>query len=1001
MNTSFGEPAVDAVATVVSERAGPLDPGLIVCSGPFVALALRQALALRAPSGFAGVEVTTSSRLLARWSEPSLAASDRRWASSAELQVAIRAELSEDPGMFASVAGHHTTEERLLRLDAELYGVPAETRAQLASAGALIADSLRVLRGASRRLAPRVTATEAAELALERLSAVGSGQLGPIVVYLPDPRGAAEGRLMAMLGRRDDCTVIVGHTGWPDVDIRLRRRLAGWGMPVAEPAPGSPPGPSFAPGRRLEVADPGDEVRFAIRELTAHASAGEPLASMGLLYTSTDPYADLIEEQLRSAEIPFTAVAVRPVSSSVAGRLLLRLLDLVDSTFERAAVITMVAAAPVRTVSGQLAPATEWDTISRLAGVVDGDDWDRRLRRYEAGLRRDAEAVPDGARDVEDLRLFVEKLQAECDGASRQSWRAWADWSDKVLTRLTGGPTGWPQAEARAWDLVLGVLEELRDLDGLSSDERGSVDRDAFSTMVASRLDEATIPALSDGEGLMVAPLHTAVGINFDRVAVVGLNEGVFPRAGREDSLLSDQVRAQAHGLLLARSEQLPMDVAAVTAVVAAARGRAALTMSRGDLRTRRTRSWPPGLNHLVDPEGSVVVDSHHRGMVDHGRPASVAEFRLRSLMVHTDSGQPAGSHPAVQLDPFLSRALGLARDRSRPRLTAATGRLPAGAVDPTVRPLSPTALEAYAACPRRYLLERVLRLAEDERPERNDEIGPRERGSLVHAVLERFVGEAIDDDCLPEPDVEWDADAARRLESALDTEVDSAAGQGLTGGRVQTEILRRELRSELLRFLPRDNEVRRERQSRPFAVEYSLGMEAGRPLVFRLGDGREVLLRGIVDRVDLTDDGGVLVIDYKGGSKRPFQGLAADPLNSGRRLQLPLYGRLLADELGRDGPRTAAYWLTKEDSLIPVELSPELDGELDRHVGAALDGIEAGLFPGVPGGRLGWPRLTFENCSFCALDRICPTDRQREWDAVSGDSVLQPVELLLGREES
>jgi ATP-dependent helicase/nuclease subunit B len=69
--------------------------------------------------------------------------------------------------------------------------------------------------------------------------------------------------------------------------------------------------------------------------------------------------------------------------------------------------------------------------------------------------------------------------------------------------------------------------------------------------------------------------------------------------------------------------------------------------------------------------------------------------------------------------------------------------------------------------------------------------------------------------------------------------------------------------------------------------------------------------------------------------------------------------------------------------------------------VSAALDGISGGLFPGVPGDAVGWPRTTFENCKYCDFDRICPTDRQREWESIRADPALQPVEVLLHGEPS
>ncbi|MEM9566454.1 MAG: PD-(D/E)XK nuclease family protein, partial [Actinomycetota bacterium] len=189
-------------------------------------------------------------------------------------------------------------------------------------------------------------------------------------------------------------------------------------------------------------------------------------------------------------------------------------------------------------------------------------------------------------------------------------------------------------------------------------------------------------------------------------------------------------------------------------------------------------------------------------------------------------------------------------------------------------------------------------------------------------------------------------------------------------------------------------------RGSTPFAAEYAFGF-AENPALEGLWAGRRMRLRGTVDRVDLTADGGLLVIDYKGGSRRPFEKLEENPLDDGRRLQLPLYARAVAERLGRDGRRSGLYWLTKVDEIKEIALDDELEADLERAVGAALDGIGDGVFPGVPGEVVGWPRLSFENCRFCDFDRICPTDRQSEWERVRADPALTPVEVLLGRQDA
>ena len=51
------------------------------------------------------------------------------------------------------------------------------------------------------------------------------------------------------------------------------------------------------------------------------------------------------------------------------------------------------------------------------------------------------------------------------------------------------------------------------------------------------------------------------------------------------------------------------------------------------------------------------------------------------------------------------------------------------------MRSYSPTALQNYAACPYRFFLQAIHRLAPREVPEAIDELDPLQRGSLIHEI--------------------------------------------------------------------------------------------------------------------------------------------------------------------------------------------------------------------------------------------------------------------------
>ncbi len=1013
-----GWASIDALARHLHEvRSGDrLAPAVVIATDSVAANGLRRALlrhcALGRYPGLAGVDFTTVNRLASTLIEPALAAADGHVAGRIELLASIREALRRNPGVFGSVADHRTTEDRLVAFFQEITGLPPEVRQRLESrAGGLSADAFRVARQASEAMGRAFTEDRIIELALQELTLAPELAVGPLVLVNPDPERTYEARLIQAIARRDDASVVVSLTGHRSIDDAYFRRLEACGVAVERDLvdDGRPAGvreSAPVPPRRaalVEVAAPDEEVRAALRQISGQAAAGVPLSDMAILYTQPDPYASLIGEQLAAAGIAQRGPGHRSLALTLVGRTLRRLLALAAHDLDRGSVIGLLNAAPIDRGDGTEAPALHWDRLSRQAGVIEGDHWAPRLaelgQSLESGDGHSTGPDDPGSRDdrsaVAALARFVDELRSALRPPP-PTWHAWSHWAAGLLDRYLLGvemgspaPAEWPGDEQRAVAMVNTLFQHVAALDEFGGPPR----LDTFEATVLSGLNGWRVPGHDDGQGVFVGPLDRVAGLPFRRIAVVGVVEGRYPRVPREDSLLPDQLKARAGGLLLEKHQITEIDVHSAALVAASATDLTTFFVARGDLRSNRSRAWPERLRGLVDE--AHVIASHHQGLLDHGRPMSQDDFALRALLAHVEGGDPVHTHVLARRDAALATGLRRHLDRRRSELTPYTGRVDRSMIDPVDRVFSPTALETYAQCPRKYLFQRVLRLQEDERPERIAEITARERGHLVHRVLERYVSEALETGAVPGPDERWSAVQRARLLEICDEEIKIDQGRGITGGEVRTRLLREELITEMVAFLDTDDALRAERRSTPWAAEFKFGFDNS-PALEGVLAGRALRLRGSVDRVDLTDDGGILVIDYKGGSGRQFRGLDEDPLDGGRRLQLPLYAQAVADALDRTGPRTGLYWLTRKDDVLPVSLDDALEDDLEEKVGAALDGITEGLFPAVPGSVTSWPRVTFDNCVYCDFDHICPTDRQSEWESIQNDPTLKPVEVVI-----
>ncbi len=978
VTTSAGSAAVDRLAERLDELrpSSPLDPALVLCASPIIAVQLRRGLGRRS-RGIAGVRTLTLSTFVERLLRTGLAASGQRLASKAELLVALRAELAREPGMFGSVANHRTTDERLLAVQQELLGVtPAAMNLMEREARGLSTDALRVVREAMENPSIGLTGHRVVEMATEELNRLPAGALGPIILYQPEPLRPYEGRLVQAIAQRTDAEVHLAFTGHRPSDDSYMTRMAGWGLRAEERPAGEVADRAIA----LDVADPENEVSAAVRILSAQAAVGASLADSAIVYGHADPYAGIIAEQLEAAGLPYGGPGHRSLAKSLSGRTLRRILDLALEGLDRGSFITFVAAAPIDDGHGREAPASLWDRLSRQAGVVDDEHWEDRIANIVTHAGEDTDRT-----DFDRLALFVADLKEALKLPQSGPWSGFSAWALDTLDRYLLVDERWPEAERLSHDRVRKIVADLALLDALDE----PTDPDSFEATVASELSSARMPGFPLGQGIYVGPVSSIAGLAFERVCVVGLVEGQFPRSPREDSLLTDQLRSKAG--LLEKVQVADVDIRSVSLAAAASRHPAVLLTSRGDLRSNRSRSWPRSLDPLVETHRSL--DSHYAGLAGHGRPASLEDLGLRSLIEHVEADEPVFTHELATSDNVLAVGLRRVLDRSRSELGPFTGRVGRGRINPVERTLSPTALETYARCPRRYLLARVLRIRESERPERIAEITPMQRGTLVHLVLERFLRDMIDQDDVPRPDERWSPDQQAFLMDILAQEVKAAEALGFTGGQVKTALLHRQLIAWMDTFIETDNALRARYQATPIHAEFEFGMD-DEPALSEWA-GRSMRLRGSVDRVDETADGGLVIIDYKTGRMREFKDFAENPLKEGTRLQLPLYANDVAARLGRDGPRVGVYWLLAENELKAIEVDDELEQDLERAVGAILEGVSDGLFPGIPGDTDTW-KNSFQNCRFCEFDRVCPTDRQAEWAHVRHDVALTPISALV-----
>lgn len=1011
----FGPPALAALRErIAAARSGdPLAPVTVAVPSNYAGLWLRRELAA---GGLVNVRFLVLARAAELLGAPALAAAGRTPLTPPLRTEAIRVALDRVPGMFRDVARHAATERALDATFRELRDVPPTALATLAAQGDRARDVVALFNAfeaASQQYYDETDISRAAAEAV-RDGAPALRDLGHVIVYLPRQLAPTEAAFIAELGARDRADVILGLTG----DASADREAVAIAATLGHHEPPQPLAARTA-DHVIVAPDVEEEARTVVRAVIASLTRGASLRRTAILYAADEPYARVLHEQLAAAGVPFNGPASRTLAETIPGRHLARLLALRDADLQRDLVTEWLTSAPVReTEGGREAPSARWDALSREAGVVRGRaQWEERLRRQVRDFEtRGAGAEAEGtawlaerfARDADmvwRLLTFVQALDADLDAPGEASWDTYATWALALQHRYLGAAAHL-DADAEsvaAAEAVESAIDGLRALDRLGR----AATWDTFARTVAALLEAPFGRAGAFGTGLFVGPVSAAAGLAFDTVFIVGMVEGRLPAAGRDDPLLPAEEREATGGAIAPRERVHEQRRDYLVAIAAGAR--TVLSYPQSDLRGQRKHlpsRW------LVESASALAGRRVRTAEVPslHASPwlTPVASFedsirRAEALLTLQEARMRrmanGGDLEVMIRHPALRRGIDAGRARGSAALTRWDGFVGArdGLGPADGRPASPTSFELWAKCPMQYYLRQVLRVAEFERPADALSLSPRDRGTLIHRVLQEFF-EATQDRATGAP---WtDAERALLQETGARACAEAEAS-GLGGKPLLWRGERERLLHDLDLFLDKDAEVRAKDGLRFAAAEHRFGFGGAPAVAVDLPGGRHVAFRGSIDRVDTAEGGGVRVYDYKSGrsgSYAPIERDDGDYVDHGKRLQLPIYAIAAQEAFGSpDGPVQASYWFIDEREAFK-RIGPPFDaarrGRFEEAVGLIVDGIEGGVFPANPGG----PRPNgFGNCLYCGYDTLCQADRGKRWEQRQDAPEMAPYRALTG----
>jgi len=293
---------------------------------------------------------------------------------------------------------------------------------------------------------------------------------------------------------------------------------------------------------------------------------------------------------------------------------------------------------------------------------------------------------------------------------------------------------------------------------------------------------------------------------------------------------------------------------------------------------------------------------------------------------------------------------------------------------------LSASSLTTFLSCKHKFFLQNVLRLKEIKRQE-IDALGwlsSLEKGSMFHTIFENFLNRVIE-----EPGIlNTKERAIKCIRGITEAEIARCEEELPTASNYHTELQKAEVIEDAERFAA--DEVERATERSVVYTELVFGMDE--PLAIDLGDGKKLMVSGIIDRVDITNDGNAEITDYKTGSKWVFDNLQS-PEDVGiteGNAQLAFY-YLAIKELARTNkdPKLSRlnnitgmsyqFVTAKGDyDIVSLQVNDESEACFKAAFVELLEEIEKGYFPAEKGAVRLSDKDKKPSCTYCGYNLVC-----------------------------
>ncbi len=717
-----------------------------------------------------------------------------------------------------------------------------------------------------------------------------------------------------------------------------------------------------------------------------------PLHKIGVLLWQPEIYKEQLIQALSEAGFPCCDAVGTRLSETTEGRALKEMLSLMGQNrrIKRRDLVDFIANRPVILMEENelqsIPDPALWEKYSVDAGIIEGyyAQWIDALNRVENEYKSegDGEGVETHIDQIQFFRDFLEDIFVKLEKLlAAGSFAAFKELLMDLIARFMPA-SGTTQQ-------LINSLGDMENLDIIDNGFR----YEEFCDQLFRTLGNIKINIDEFGGGVTIMDKMVSRGVGFDVLFMPGMAHGKVPVVSSEDALLSDNERNRLSDRFLKdRDIKLPEKQRRRE------EERMLFALAVDSARSQIYFSFPE-----FDPDkGNECLPSRFLMeicRIINGKPVDVEKLKKLPLYENTSER----SHSADKADDnkiestvynygqciqryinatvplnqrhIAYRSLYSGKDAEYDRIIAMrdargivskysdwdgmTG-ISTGKIESSAEPVRITDLEAYATCPFRYFIRRILGADKWEEPEYMTNIPNWATGQIIHGVLKSLFDRVKSDGFrhYDKKDMGW---FDRITPEIIDAEIRKIKPT-CPAPQILWDLSRRQIASRIYKCLL--NEM-----STPDGYKYEYGEYdvKHKALLDSEPDSIELNLTGRVDRIDYgAGKKGIRIVDYKtGGLYRK-----SELLSGGRKLQLPLYLDAMIANDGRLEPELsqAAYFQIDgfgklKKYIYGGSMIKNKTEDIKFILKTIVENLDKGFYPPVPD--------KFE-CNRCSVETAC-----------------------------